>query len=299
MSWFLIALAGYFFYAIVTVINKILLRQRATTKPLVFTFWIGVLSVFTFVLSPFGLHWPGWGAFALDFFVGALFFVALLTFYQALDINEASRAASVIGGLQPIFILLLSWLFLAEKLTWLQLLAFLVLVVGGFLLSLEKSRSGFKEGLKGIKIVIWAILLGAIYMVFAKYIFDQQGFITGFIWMRVGLVFGALAVLLRPGWRRAIFSSVRQASGGLGLLFVGSKVLAGFGSLFVHLAVAWGSVTLVSAMAGTEYAFLFLLVLILSKKFPEILREKSNFATVFQKAVAILLIVAGLAILAF
>ncbi len=299
MTWFLFAIFGYFLYSLVTVINKYLLRQRATTKPLVFTFWLGVLSIFTFVLAPFGLSWPGWGAFTLDFFVGVLFFLALLAFYQALDINEASRTASVIGGLQPIFILLLSWLFLAEKLTWLQILAFLVLTVGGFTLSLEKGRGGFREGLKGLKIVAWAIALGAIYMIFAKYIFDQQGFITGFIWTRVGLVAAAFMILLRPLWRRAIFSSARQASEGLGALFVTSKILAGFGSLFIHLAVAWGSVTLVNAMAGTEYVFLFFLILVLSKKFPQILREKSNFAAILQKAVGILLIGAGLAILAF
>ncbi len=299
MNWFFVALAGYFFYAIVTVINKFLLRQRATTKPLVFTFWLGVLSIFTFILAPFGLHWPGLAAFLLDVFVGFIFFVALLAFYAALDINEASRAASVIGGLQPVFILLFSFLFLGEKLSWLQMLAFLVLVLGGFLLSLEKGRSGFREGLKGLKIVFWAILLGAIYMVFAKYIFDHQGFVTGFIWIRVGLVLAAVLVLLRGAWRKMIFSSAHQASEGLGALFVVSKVLASFGSLFVHLAVAWGSVTLVNAMAGTEYVFLFFLVLLLSKKFPQFLREKSSTAIIIQKAVAILLICGGLAILAF
>ena len=298
MNWLVFAIAGYFFYAIVTVINKFLLRQPATTKPLVFTFWLGVLSIFTFALAPFGLGWPGWGMFIFDIFTGFIFFLALLAFYRALDINEAFRVASVIGGLTPIFIFLLSWLFLREHLTLWQILAFLVLTIGGFLLSLEKIKGGFKERLKGIKMVIWAILLGAIYMVFIKYIFNQQGFITGFIWTRLGVVLAAAAVLLWPNWRRVIFSSARQASGGLSFLFGASKTLAGFGSFFIHLGVVYGSVTLVSAMAGTEYVFLLISTVIISKKFPEILREKSSRPIIIQKIIAILLIGGGLAILA-
>ena len=66
MSWFLFALLGYFLYSLVTISNKFLLRQRATTKPLVFTFWVSLFSLFTFILAPFGLHWPGLNWLAYD-----------------------------------------------------------------------------------------------------------------------------------------------------------------------------------------------------------------------------------------
>jgi len=299
MSWFLFAISGYFLYAVVTVTNKFLLRQKATTKPLVFTFWIGVLSIFTFVLAPFGLRWPGWEFFVYDIFVGLIFFLALLTFYWALDINEASRAAPVIGGLIPVFVFPFAYLFLAERLGWLQILAFALLVFGGLIISLKIEKGGLKEGLKGIKIVILAILLGAVYWVLAKYTFDKQGFITGFIWTRLGLVAGAILVLVYAPWRGMIFSSARQATGGLSALMVSSKLLAGFGSLFVHLALSRASASLVQALQGTEYVFLLILTVILSKKFPEVLREKLNGGIILQKIVAVLSIIAGLAILAF
>ncbi len=112
MTWFFVAIFGYFFYALAVVSNKYLLRQPATTRPLVFTFWTGILSIFAFVLAPFGLHWPGWNWFLFDLFVGILFFLSLTAFYRALDVNEASRAAPVIGGLSPVFVLFLSFLLL-------------------------------------------------------------------------------------------------------------------------------------------------------------------------------------------
>ncbi|TSC53360.1 MAG: Uncharacterized protein LiPW39_301 [Parcubacteria group bacterium LiPW_39] len=299
MTWIFFAISGYFLYSVVTVTNKFLLRQPATTKPLVFTFWIGVLSIFTFVLAPFGLHWPGWGWLVFDLFVGILFFLMLLTFYQALDVNEASRAASVVGGLIPVFVFPFAYLFLNERLGWLQILAFFILVLGGLLISLKIEKGALREGLRSIKVVFLAILLGAIYWVTVKYAFGGQGFVTGFVWTRLGLVLAALLVLLWSAWRRQILSSIKQATGGLSALMVSTKLLAGFGSLFVHWSLARASASLVQALQGTEYVFLLILTVILSKKFPEILREKLSGAIILQKIIAILLIVAGLALLAF
>jgi len=50
-------------------------------------------------------------------------------------------------------------------------------------------------------------------------------------------------------------------------------------------------------MAGTEYAFLLILTVILSLKFPRFLEEKISRKILVQKIFAIILIGAGLAIL--
>ncbi|OGZ35058.1 MAG: hypothetical protein A2174_00525 [Candidatus Portnoybacteria bacterium RBG_13_41_18] len=299
MSWFLFALAGYFLYAVVTVINKFLLRQRATTKPIVFTFYIGVLSIFTFIIAPFGdFSWPGFQLFLFDLFVGVIFFVAIWAFYEALDVNEASRVAPLIGGLIPIIVLLLSYIFLTEYLTRLQILAFFLLVFGGVLVSLKKSRGGIKESLRGFNFIILAIIFHAIYWILAKYVFENQEFITGFIWSRMGLVLASGLVLLRPTWRKMIFDSEGQMTAGLGGGLIGAKIIAGFGSLLVHLAISMGSVALISAMQGIEYVFLLILTVIFSLKFPKFLEEKISGQILAQKIIAVLLIGAGLVILA-
>lgn len=299
MSWFYFALLGYFLYAVVTVSSKFLLRQHATTKPLVFTFWVSILSLFTFVLAPFGLHWPGWGWLAFDILTGLVFFIALLTFYRALDINEASRASSVVGGLTPVFVLAFSALFLGEALGWQGLAAFAFLVLGGFLISLERGRNGYKEGLKGLSSIVATIILGALYFVMLKYLFNYQDFITGFIWSRLGLVLAALGALTYPVWRRQISISWNQASPGLDALMVGTKIIAGLASLFISLAVALGPVSLVNALQGAQYVFLFFLVLVFSHYFPNVLREKLTGAIIAQKVAAIIFICAGLALIAF
>ena len=80
---------------------------------------------------------------------------------------------------------------------------------------------------------------------------------------------------------------------------VGAKITAGFGSLFVSLAVALGSASLVNALQGAQYVFLFLMTILLARKWPEILREKITGAIIAQKFAAIALICVGLALIAW
>lgn len=298
MSWFLFAIIAYFFYALVSTIDKFLLRQPATTKPVVFSFYIGILSIFTFVLAPLGLSWPGVGKFLFAVLAGLVFFIYLSLFFRALDINETSRVIPIIGGVTPILVLFFSYLFLSEGLGIRQFVAFALLVFGGILISLKKKEGTISEGVKGVKYIIAALLFGSSYLVLAKFVFFQQNFISGFLWSRLGIVLGAILLLLWRPWRREIFSGARHATKGLSALLVSNKLIAGFGSLFLHLAISRGNVSLINAMQGTEYAFLFILALILSKKFPQILRERLSAGIIAQKIIAICLIGVGLAILA-
>jgi len=299
MNWLIFTILACFLYAVVAVFNKYLLGQRATTKPIVFTFWLGILSIFSFVLIPFGLGWPGWPAFGLDIVVGVVYFFAILYFYEALDINETSRVASLTGGLTPLVVLFFSLMLLNDSLTILQLLAFFLLVAGGFLISFKRSRGVFKSSVKGLWFIILSIVLSAIYWVAEKYIFENQGFVTGFLWTRLGFILTAAAILVWPAWRRKIFYSGSQLTFKISSLFVASKLFAAFGSLFIHLALSLGSASLVNALGGLQYVFILILAIILSKKFPDFLKEEVGGGVLAQKIAAVLLIVSGLAILAF
>lgn len=296
MPWFLFAISGYFLNAVVAVIDKFLLGQRPTTKPPVYTFYIGILSIFAFILAPFGLDWPGLSQFAMALLAGGLFLLSLLYLFETLDLDEASRVLPAIGGLTPILVLFLSFLFLDERLSLLQVLAFSLLVLGSVLITLKLG--GKKRNLvKTVKFIALAILFGALSLVLIKYVYIQQGFINGFIWSRLGSFLVALLFLIWPKLRQSIFEAGRQAKSGLSLLLVSNKTLAGGASLLINLAISLGSVSLVNAMQGVQYVFLLILAVILSKKFPQILEEKISGKILLQKISAILIIGLGLVIL--
>lgn len=295
MNWFLFAISGYFLNAVASVVDKFLLAQPATTKPKVYAFYAGLLSIFALVLVPFGLNWPGLSLFLISLLAGVFSFFGLLYLFEALDIGSASRVLPAIGGLTPILILFLSFVFLGERLDMLQIFAFLLLVFGGMLISFKREP---KERQKKRTIFIaLAILLTAISLVLIKYVFLHQDFINGFVWTRMGMVLGALFFLISSNLRRSILDAGRQSKGGLSLLFIFNKAIAGAGSIGINLAIFLASVSIVSALQGAQYAFLLIFTIILSKKFPRIIHEKVTRGIIFQKILAIISIAAGLVIL--
>lgn len=297
MNWFLFAIGGYFLHAVVGVIDKFLLGQRPVTKPPVYTFYIGLLSIFALVLAPFGLSWPGLTQFFVALIAGVLFLLGLLYLFEALDINEASRVFPVVGGLTPILILILSFIFLGERLKWLQIISFFLLVLGSVLIT-SKIGKEKKNLVRGVGFISLAILLGGGSLVLTKYVYINQGFISGFIWTRVGSFLTAVLFLTLPNLRQSIFEAGRQTKSGLSLLLVSGKAIAGGASVLINFAISLGSVSLVNASQGIQYTFLLILAVILSKKFPQVLEEKISQWILLQKILAILLIGIGLVILA-
>ena len=128
-SWILIAVVAYFFHAATAIIDKFLLEKRIS-RPSTYAFYVGVFGIFALFLSPFGFFVPGIKEFLLAVFSGFLSVLAFYSFFVILQKSEASRIAPVIGGFSPVFVLLLSRIFLGESLGWAEFFAFLLLQQG-------------------------------------------------------------------------------------------------------------------------------------------------------------------------
>jgi len=89
---------------------------------------------------------------------------------------------------------------------------------------------------------------------------------------------------------------MKFSSGGL-LLF--NKTLSGVAFAFLNYAIFLGSVSIINAMQGLQYVFLFLLATFLSQKYPKLIAEKIDKKSLLQKGMALMLIVAGLFIIAY
>lgn len=188
MSWFLIAILGYFFLAVTFVLDKYILTN-SVKKPVVYTFYSTIIMFAAFLAWPFGvgflqgIDWL-WGVVS-----GLGIGFGLWTLFIAVDKGETSHISPFQGAIVTISSYLISSAFLGETLSNLQFVGVGLLVFASFLLSFEKSRKhdGFHAGF------LWAILSGiffAISHVSAKYLYDVYPFLTGFVWTRgtAGLV---------------------------------------------------------------------------------------------------------------
>lgn len=301
MSWLFIVVIAHFFSAGVFIIDRYLLK-RSFPSPLNYAFYVGILSIFVLLLVPFGFFIPETGQIILSFITGIIWLIAIIVFYTALYKGESSRVVPIIGGLIPLFTLVLSFVFLGERLSYRELIAFCFLVGGGVILSFLEPKARWLLRTQKIYLTkafvpaLGAALFFAIYFVMTKFIFVNQGFINGIIWIRLGAVLASLFLLIPRSFRKMIFEKSETTKAGIFGLFVSARGASVLSTFLIYWAIFLGSVTLVNALQGTQYIFLLLLAFLLFRKIPS-LKEQFDKRVLMQKIFAIFLICLGLAIL--
>lgn len=299
MIWLVIAIIAYLLNAIAAVVDKFLLT-KSIPQPVVYAFFISALGILALVLIPFGFTVPVASQIVVSLLAGLTFTYALLYLFKALKCNDTSRITPFIGGLSPVFILLLSFAFLGERLGHNEIFAFLALVLGTILITLDLGKK--KTGQGGFWLATFSAALFAVSYVLTKEVYNNQEFISGFIWTRIGAFIGALMLLLPKANREAIRVNLKKPktqqkkTGGI---FIFGQAAGALSYLLVNYAISLASVSLINAMQGLQYVFLLFLVFFLSKFHPAVLKEKLTRRIIIQKVSAIVLVGLGLALIAF
>jgi drug/metabolite transporter (DMT)-like permease len=298
--WLFIALLGNVALAVVGVMNKLILT-KFVSKPIILAFYSTIFVLPLFLLLPFGVKIPGVLTDYLVFAVSGLGFAfGVWTMYVAFQESEVSHVGPLVGVAVTLFILFLSRIFLAEKLSAYNLLAVVVLIVGSLIISFEKSaqHNGWHRGME------WGVLAGflfAVSHVAAKYIYGVYDFYSGFIWTRLPIgIFGAV-LLLFPSVRALFHQRCPESAphgGGKRLALIAGTIILGLvGVILTQYAAALGSVSLVNALAGAQYALIIIFVAALSKFWPRILTETYGRKEIIQEAAAVAMIGLGLVLL--
>ncbi len=303
MSWLFYAILAYFIAAAVSALDKVILT-RAIPSPRLYAAWVGIFGIYGLLLIPFGfrlgplLEKPS--LLIMSLASGAVFIAGLYFFYSAVQRSEVSRVVPFFGALITIFTLIISGVFLVERLDNIEVFAFLLLLSGGALISIRilDLRSLGKEA--AIFSAIGALLFAASF-VLMKHVYLRTEFLNGFVAGRAGEVLAGILFFLSARNKevlslRTYLRSISAKSAGLFLL---NKTLAGVFFLIQNYAVFLGSVVLVQAISGVQYVFLLFITAFLSFKYPAILVEKFTKKSALVKFAAILIISIGLLVLAF
>lgn len=299
--WFLIALLGYFLLAVVFILDKLIL-SKSVESPAVYAFYSTVIMFGVLVALPFGVEMlvgvDWWWAIAS----GLGFGFGMWAMFIAVKKGEASHINPFIGAVVTIATYLIASVLLAEALTSMQVLGMVMLMAASFMLGLETSKDheGFHIG------YVWAIgagILFAISHVAAKYIYEIYPFVTGFVWTRATTGLVAFVALLSPHvWKTFRKSKKNKPSKQLfakkhviAIVSV-DKVLGFAGVIAIQYAISMGSVTMVNAMAGLQYALMFAMIFVLTKLAPKIFKEYFTKKELVVQTAAICLVVVGSAL---
>lgn len=294
MDWIIFSLLSRALWAADNVVDKLLIGKHLR-DPLVLTLIASISALFlSIVIIIFnGLEWIGFNPAVIAIFAGAFQIVAVFAFYQAISKEEISRVIPLFQFTAP-FVLVLSFLFLGEILTTTYYFAFVLILVGGFLISLQKAEGVFK-----LRSAFWWMVLSsliyAVQVVILKSLYTSYPFWDITVYLGFGefiptpilFLFVAnfrsrftrsLSNLKLAGWILLIF----------GMFFVATASLSGF------WALTSGPVSLISVFRGFQSVFVLIYAVLFSIWLPRILKEELAGGVLLTKIIAIALMILGL-----
>lgn len=291
--WFWLVILAYILNAVATLISKWLLSS-SIPHPVVFVFYIGVLNLLALVLIPFGFFVPPLAHILIALVSGVAYAAAMYYMAKALHIDQVSQVAPMIGGLQPLFVVAFAWFFLPEQLENLQYVGILLLIIGSMLMALEIGKKRFFT--ISIKYILTSTVLFGLSYALLKLVYLQQNFVSGFVWTRFGtFLFVLLLVFLPNNWLK-IKQNLKGSGEKVKVMFVVGQILGALSFVLVSFAISLGPVTVINALQGVQYALLFILIFLLSRKFPHLLDEPLRRPVIIQKIIAIAILITGLAL---
>ena len=291
-TWLLVAVFAQFLSALTTLVDKhIVTRAEHIGKPIVYAFYISLLSGFVIVLLPFGIVWQSGTVFLISLVNAAAFVAGIYFLYSALSHARASDVSPAVGGISAIVTIILAALWIDGDVTPALIVPVLLLASGTAIIShFHFSRNA----------LVYTVLAGISFgvMIFlAKVIYLQAGFLNGFFWTRMPNVALALALLFVPRVRRAVFHGARKSSRAAKGLVLGNKILGGVASALTSFAVSLGPVSVVNALSGLQFVFLFVFSFLFGKRMPTYNTDKIRNHGGWHSAIGITFIVCGLAAL--
>jgi drug/metabolite transporter (DMT)-like permease len=297
MSHLPFTLLAYLLNSISVTVDKFLLT-KSIPDPLAYVFFFSCYSLIALFAIPF-THIPSTQAFLLASTSTLLWTTGAYLMFKALQMGHISRVIPLIGTLIPLF--LLTEAVFNHTINLDQVWAVVILVLGMVFLTFHDWRGRFT--LKELSLEIFSALLFAISYLILRQAYLQQDFLTVFVWSRLILIPIGVVIFLVPTLHQRVFSQNKGPKinflSKTGALFLGGQAAGGSAELLLTFSVSLATPALVNSLQGSQYAFLFVLSLFLSHKFPQIYKERLTKSIFLYKIIGILLIGLGLYILAF
>ncbi|MSU54393.1 MAG: hypothetical protein EXS48_00945 [Candidatus Staskawiczbacteria bacterium] len=292
-----IIIISYLFFSLAFFGDKLVLS--GPLNPKLYVFYVGILNIIVIFFLPFTI-WHSYNLVGLFWavLVAITTLFGLYTMFVALEKFDASRVMPTVGALQPIFILVLTWIFWGvQSITRMNFLAFTMLLVGSIAISVERK---FTVTVHYLLLTVFSSLMFSLAYIFSKMVFLHVLFFPGIILMGLCISFFTLAFLFDKNLRAQVFSKKPALDKKTGALFIFTQGAGGIANLLQSLAISLVPVSylaIINSLRGIQYVFLFIITLFFSYFLPKIMKEDISKKVIIQKTISVVLIIVGLAVL--
>lgn len=292
-TWILFALLSGLLLAVVNLLDKLIL-VKWSDHPIVPLLLLGVFNLFpAFAILAFrGL--PGVDTYhvVIALAAGTALCSFAFFYFKAANIEEISRVVPLLY-IGPLFVSIEASIFLGKVFAWNKYLGIFLIAGGAMLVSL---RLPFRLE---IGRAFWMMLLAAfsmsINLILVKYLLNFIDYWSVFALTRTAMSLAMIPLFFK--YSSELFASIKKYRGKLIWTMAIDENLALAASLFLIIAASSGYITLVHALASVQPFFVLLFTVVLSRFYPDILREQVNRSVVILKLVAIGLMFAGVTLI--
>lgn len=302
MTWFLVALGAPLLYTSANYIDKFVLSRFVQDKGgvggiVIFSSLFAVVVVpISFLISPETLSL----ALSLKIILvvnGVVSMSSLIIYLNALQKFDTSSVVPLYQ-LIPVFSYILGYLILDEVLNLIQIVACLLIIIGAFALSLTMEGGKMKLNGKLLKLMSAASLFSALTGVIFKKVALDVGYWQSQFWEYCGIFLLGLFLLIFIRTYRQDFVKLYHSTRGRIFGYSSATEAAMIGAdLLFNFSILLVPVTLVYVVNSFQPLFVLVFGLVLSRLWPKYYSEIHSRQGLIQKAAAIIIMVAGAALL--
>jgi uncharacterized membrane protein len=290
MDWFVFALLSAVMFSCCNIVDKFVLTKKIR-NPFSYNILSVALSILPVLLLVFYLKLSFDSSAIIAVLYGFAYVFLFIIYNKAMIEEEASRVVSIIR-ISPIFVLILSFVFLSEVLNYQKYLGIIFLVSSAVLVSYRGSKKKFHIS-KGIALILLYSFGGACLGIILKYTLGYTDYWAFFFWNLIGNMIGCFALILPATIRKNLIENVSKIDIKTWLIVLSSDVFLWSGYLLYFLATSIGRVSLVSAAGAIQPMIVFILTLILTIHRPKILKEEIGKMSLTFKTLAVIFIIIG------
>ena len=291
MEWYIFALLAPAFWGLTNVFYKFLMTKKFKNYFSMLFYLVFIDALFAigiFLTAPISFQFP----YSLLALLDGLRPILAFWFYsKALMVEEISRLTSLFQ-LIPIFVVVLSALFLNEILGIQKYLGIILIVFGSILISYRKSK-GKNSLSSALGLMVAFDFIIAAFSIFEKYLLNYLDYWSLLFWGVIGS-FSGVMFLLSFSKPREEFLKIVPIVGkkGVFVTFVNEGV-SFLGTICGFIAMSLVSVSIASALFALQPFFVFVFMLFVSVFLPKILKEEINKQVILFKISAIALMFLG------
>jgi drug/metabolite transporter (DMT)-like permease len=294
MNWILLGLAAPLFWAFSNIFDKFALN-RLTRGIADFIFFGTIGSFLTFLIftSVLGFKNIGVTLTVMAMLGGFLLNWSYVFYAKALDKGETSRIVPLFQSI-PIFVLVIGALFFNEVIGGDQIFGFIIVLIGGIILTVEKATFKLFKVDAGFWLMLLTSFIIAVSFLLSDHVLEHTHFLTLMTYDLLGFSLAGVSLLLYGPWRREIIEGIKKAKLKKYSFFFINDAVDLSGHFLLKLAlIAAPSTALVSVLSGIQPFYVLILTIISTLFFPKLIKEDISKYVLMQKTIGVVVVFIG------